>query len=168
MVILSVKKNGRVYTVERLRPGFTVLRVNRHTEVQSVKCIGPTGLYYDEIAKTVPSYAKNVCILGLAGGTIARRLRERGWQGTITGVENDETMIEIGNLYFDLNTVDEIICEDARNFCRYSGRLFDCVIDDLYVNSNQRVRVDCSMITKAGGLVIRNKWPDSGIETICT
>jgi len=167
MILFSVKKNGRTYTVEKITTDRTVLRINHRPEIQSMKNIGPTGLYYDEIADAVSKESQSVCILGLAGATIARRLKETGYQGKITGVESDETMIEIAAKYFDLDSVHEIILQDARKFCRFTKRKFDCVIVDLYINGSQKVKVSPERLVNKGGKIIYNNFPYQGIEVVC-
>jgi len=168
MVILRVEKRfGRTYIVQKIG-SQKVLRINNRTDqIQSISGEGGTGLYYDEMADVVPKTAKEVLILGLGGGTVARRLREEGYQGRIIGVENDPVVIELSYLYFDYQFVDEVIEADAKKFCRFSEDLFDCVIDDVYVNSEQKVHVDAGRIVRRGGLLISNNFPQKGISVVC-
>lgn len=165
------KKGGRFYAVER-KGDATYLRINRRMECQSVKGDGPTGLYYDDIAARIMQDTPprdTVCILGLGGATIARRLRELGYLGHITGVENDEVMLRLGIEYFDLWAVDEIVRADARGYCLHKKVKFDVVINDLYVDSNKQVKVYEDMICKKWGLIITNNFPLPGITTrVCT
>jgi len=161
------RRNGKTYLVQRIGKNL-VLRINNRTdEIQSITGEGPTGMYYDDMADAVPKNAKEVIILGLGGGTVARRLRELGYKNRIIGVENDPVVIEFGILYFDYEYVDDIIEADAVKYCRFSEEIFDCVIDDVYVNSSQRVNVSASNILRPGGTLIRNKFPEKGIEIVC-
>jgi len=169
MIIRAEKRNGRTYIVQRTQQGV-VLRINNRTDqIQSIKNVGPTGYYYDDIAEAVPKDAESVCILGIGGGTAARRLREIGYQGKIIGVDSDEFVLELAALYFDLDCVNEVICMDAREFCRFHEYKYDCVVDDVFVNSEQKVKVWAENIVKHGGTLISNNFPQSGVTVrVCT
>jgi len=166
MIIRAEKRAGKTYIVERTVKG-TVLKINNRNEIQSIKTQGETGYYYDEIAGLVTNKQWTVCILGAGGGTVARVLKDFGHRGCITGIEIDPFVIELGFLYFDAEKYDELIECDAKFFCRYTERMFDVVVDDVYVNSDQKVRVWAERIVRPGGLLITNEFPGVTAK-VCT
>ncbi|HKC05029.1 MAG TPA: methyltransferase domain-containing protein [Patescibacteria group bacterium] len=73
---------------------------------------------------------RNVLILGLGGGTVAKLIRKNWPQAKITGVDIDPLMIELGKKYLGLDEHDiEIKIQDAEKVI--PGK-FDLVIVDLY------------------------------------
>jgi len=72
---------------------------------------------------------KDVLILGLGGGTVAK-LIYKNWPSTkITGIDIDPVIIELGKKYLDLNDGIDIKIQDA--YKPIPGK-FDLVIVDLY------------------------------------
>ena len=75
------------------------------------------------------SEIRNVLILGLGGGTVAKLIRKY-WPGAkITGVDIDPIIVELGRKYLNLDGDIEIKIQDAAKFV--PGR-YDLVIVDLY------------------------------------
>jgi len=168
-VLFAAKHNGRHYQIEQAGTR-RLLRINHRSETQSIGGWGPTFEYYDDMAAAViASDQATLCLLGMGGATIARRLREMGWRGEITGVENDEFLLSLGVKWFDADKyVDEIVLADARRFCSASGRKFGVVIDDVFVDSNKRVKPAARRIVRHGGTLIENNFPQKGITvTVC-
>lgn len=95
-----------------------------------------TGYSWDAITaacmlrSTDPS---SVLLLGLAGGTVVRQLRALLPHSTITAVEIDEEVVDLGRRHMELGRFDaEIVIGDAYEFLKSSHRTFDVVIDDVY------------------------------------
>jgi len=166
MYLFVEKKNGRHYGVIK-KGAYVFLQINHRQETQSVSGTGPTGLYYDEMAAIVQGFAAgkpvSVCVLGAGGGTVARRIRELDVAGTIVGIESDRTIIQLGFEFFDLWAFDEVIQADARKFCRFSERIFDVVIDDVFIDSNKKVKVEAESILRKGGILVQNNFPLQGV-----
>jgi len=160
--ILSVTRvGGRKYVVAR-GSKYDFIRINDAQGVESVSGIGPTGLYYDEVAALIPlGRDVRILVLGLGGGTVARRYRELGGQGDIFGVDNDPEMVRLGLEFFRLGEWNvKIICPmSAQRFIREAqsvGLKYDVVFDDLYVDGRDRVGVDARSLVALGGLYVRN------------
>ena len=75
---------------------------------------------------------KDVLILGLGGGTVAKLVRKIWPDAKITGIEIDPIMVSLGKKYLDLDkyNVDIKIC-DANNYSLITNR-YDLVIVDTY------------------------------------
>jgi len=72
---------------------------------------------------------KNVLILGLGGGTVAKLIHKNYPDVKITGVEIDPVMVELGKKYLDLSDVKIVI----GNALKYKIGKFDLVIVDTYL-----------------------------------
>ncbi len=71
---------------------------------------------------------KDVLILGLGGGTVAKIIRKHWPEVKITGVDIDPVMIELGKKYLDLKA-DKIKIQDAYSF---DSSDYDLVVVDVY------------------------------------
>lgn len=79
--------------------------------------------------------AKNILLLGVAGGSVIQTLvNDFNFKGKITGVDIDEEIIEIGRLYFDLDTFEnlEIIISDAEVFVKNNADKYELIIIDIF------------------------------------
>jgi spermidine synthase len=77
---------------------------------------------------------QNCLILGLGGGTLAKLLRKKYPNATITGVEIDPIMIELGKKYLSLDKYNiDIKIEDTNKF--KFGK-YDLVVVDMYSGDN--------------------------------
>jgi SAM-dependent methyltransferase len=164
--------NGRFYRVME-GPSFErYLRVGHSQTVQSIGGYGPTGHYYDHIADACGNNPSSVLICGLAGGTVARLLRERGYKGKIYGVDNDPTMVSLGRAWFNLDRyVNSVIVMDAERYLRTVAVTFGCVILDLYVDAvdcrhtPDVLRLGLSVVEPGGNLII-NDWSQEEGNTV--
>jgi spermidine synthase len=78
---------------------------------------------------------ETVLILGVAGGSVIKTLvDEIKFKGKITGVEIDESVIEIANQYFQLNEIKnlEIVIDDAFEFVLKTKVKYDLIIIDIF------------------------------------
>lgn len=78
---------------------------------------------------------ENILVLGVAGGSVIKTLvDEIKFDGKITGVEIDTTIIEIANEYFKLNSYQnlEIIIDDAFEFVLKTKDKYDLIIIDVF------------------------------------
>lgn len=80
---------------------------------------------------------KNVLVLGLSGGTAARLATEKWPRATITGIEIDPLMIDLGKKHFGLSELSQLetVNEDAFAWLPSldKNRQFDLVLVDLYL-----------------------------------
>lgn len=78
---------------------------------------------------------KNILLLGVAGGSVIQTLvQDFNFKGKITGIEIDEEIIEIGQLYFDLDTFKnlKIIISDAEVFVKNNADKYELIIIDIF------------------------------------
>ncbi len=75
----------------------------------------------------------NVCLIGLAAGTISKQYTAFYGDVTIDGVELDPAIIDIGREYFAMNEPNlNAIAADGRYFLQTSDKQYDVVIIDAY------------------------------------
>jgi predicted membrane-bound spermidine synthase len=117
------------------------LFLNEGVGIHSVKCLDPStptrgywayasaaALYRDD-----PESTRDVCIIGLAGGTMAGQILERFPNARIDGVEIDERIVEVGRKYFDND--DKRITPfimDGRTFLTAYNKQYDFILVDAY------------------------------------
>lgn len=77
----------------------------------------------------------HILVLGVAGGSVIKTLvNEINFEGKITGVEIDNSVITIANEYFHLDQIKnlEIIIDDAFEFVLKTKKKYDVVIIDVF------------------------------------
>ena len=75
----------------------------------------------------------SVCILGLAGGTVALQYIKVYGQANIVGVELDPQVAAIAEQYFNLSDPRlRVVTSDARAFLQHTPQLFDVILIDAY------------------------------------
>jgi len=156
---------GRKYTVLQ-DSKKRYLSINGTATTQSIGGTGSSGSYYDDVASAIVKHGcSSVLILGLAGGTIARRIKETARYSTVIyGVDNDEIMVDIGIRFFDLQKyTDQIYIEDARDYVLgCMGRVsFDAVVVDCFADGTRQVHIPAARaLVSPGGLYIVNNFRD--------
>ena len=78
---------------------------------------------------------EKILVLGVAGGSVIKTLvDEIKFNGEITGVEIDQTMIEVVNKYFKLNEIYnlKIVIDDAFEFVLKTKETYDLIIIDIF------------------------------------
>ncbi|WP_396137576.1 spermidine synthase [Flavobacterium sp.] len=78
---------------------------------------------------------ESILVLGVAGGSVIETLKkEVKFNGKITGVEIDATVVDIANKYFGLNKYDnlEIVIDDAFEFVLKTKDTYDLIIIDVF------------------------------------
>lgn len=81
---------------------------------------------------------ENVLLLGVAGGSVIKTLvYEIKYKGKITGIEIDETVLNMANQYFELNKIPnlEIVVDDAFEFVLKTKKTYDLIIIDIFQDS---------------------------------
>ena len=79
---------------------------------------------------------RDILILGLGGGTLAKLLRKKYPNAKMTGVEIDSIIIELGKKYLDLDKYDvDIKIADVNNYS-LNPNLYSLVIVDMYSGDN--------------------------------
>ncbi len=76
---------------------------------------------------------KEVLILGLGGGTVAKLLRKKYPETKITGIDIDPTIVELGKKYLGLDQIKiDIKINDAQKELKSTKKKYDLIIVDLY------------------------------------
>ena len=89
----------------------------------------------NHIGKERVTLFKNILLLGVAGGSVIKTLRNEYQNiGKITGVELDEKAITLANQYFGLNKIKnlEIIINDASEYIKKTSEKYDLIIIDIF------------------------------------
>lgn len=86
------------------------------------------------IANQRPEAIKEVCIIGLAGGTVAQRMTQLyGPQVQIDGVEIDPKIVDVARRFFNLNAPNvHVIVQDGRYYLRATEKRYDVIGVDAY------------------------------------
>ena len=91
------------------------------------------------LKKEKPEVKKSL-IVGLGGGSIAKLIRSNWPDSKITGVDIDETIVNLGKKYLKLdNSNVEVEIEDAEKFIKKlikDNKTFDLICFDTYVGEN--------------------------------
>ncbi len=77
----------------------------------------------------------HILVLGVAGGSVIKTLREEvRHSGKITGVEIDTEIIEMANHYFGLDRISnfELVIDDAFEFVLKTKEHYDLIIIDIF------------------------------------
>lgn len=105
-----------------------------------------TGVVWWALASPVlllppPRRRRRVLLLGLAAGSVGRAVRALDPLAEIVGVELDRRVIRLARRHFGLDRLDiELVLGDALAFLRRERRLFDVVVEDLFVGPSRSVR----------------------------
>jgi spermidine synthase len=106
-----------------------------------------------------------VCIIGLAGGTVARQFTHVYGSIPIDGVELDPAVVEAGRKYFAMTEPNlHVYTEDGRAFLSTTQRQYDVVAVDAY----QHLYVPFHLSTKEFFTLIRSRLSPNGVLVINT
>jgi spermidine synthase len=112
----------------------------------------------------------NVLILGFGAGGVAKIISKYRKDCIIDGVEIDSRVIELGEKYFNLNSLKNVTvhCTGALQFLKNSEKRFDLVVIDVYLDKDVPEEIETEQFLQlvinalnAGGLVIFNKFINS-------
>jgi len=117
------------------------LYLNEGVGVHSVKCLDPEievrGIWHYMAAAPLfspePEAVEDVLIIGLAGGTIARKMAAAFPGVQVDGVEIDGDVVDVGRRYFD-NGMDGLTAYtmDGRIFLEHTDQTYDVILMDAY------------------------------------
>ncbi len=109
----------------------------------------------------------SVLLLGLGAGSVPAIFRnEYGGEKSVTGIESDQKVLEIGRRFFGLNEYKnlEIIHADACEFIHSCEKKFDLVIVDLFIDDKvpacaetEEFFIHLMKVAAPGGLVLYNR-----------
>ena len=84
----------------------------------------------------LPTWPKNVLVLGVAGGTAIHQLCKMHSLEQIVGIELDPTHVQLAKDYFQLDyKMLALVQADARNWLETCHDKFDYIIDDVFIHS---------------------------------
>jgi spermidine synthase len=110
-----------------------------------------------------PQHLHHVCIIGLAGGTIARQFTAVYNSVPIDGVELDPAVVGIGQKYFGMTEPNlHVSTEDGRTFLSTTQKQYDLVAVDAY----QQLYIPFHLATKEFFTLIRSHLSPSGVVAI--
>ncbi|MDP5097303.1 MAG: spermidine synthase [Flavobacterium sp.] len=78
---------------------------------------------------------ESILVLGVAGGSVIETLKkEIKFEGKITGVVIDATVVDLANKYFGLNKYDnvEIVIDDAFEYVLKTKEKYDLIVIDIF------------------------------------
>jgi spermidine synthase len=76
---------------------------------------------------------RRACVIGLAGGTVARQATAVYGPIPIDGVEIDPAIIRVGREFFDMNQPNlSVAAADGRFYLEHSDRQYDLIVIDAY------------------------------------
>lgn len=126
---------GEISIVERGGSRFLLIDGAIHTEIDR-KTYEPLSAYVDviDIAKSFFLKPGEALLIGLGGGSIARRFHESGWK--VDAVEIDPYVIETARSYFGF-TGDQarVYTMDGRRFLNTCKKKYDIIILDAFGSS---------------------------------
>lgn len=95
---------------------------------------GLKSIGYDSIRQM-----NHILVLGVAGGSVVKTLvNEIKFEGKITGVEIDSSIIALANEYFQLDEIPnlEIVVDDAFEFVLKTKETYNLIIIDIFQDTN--------------------------------
>ena len=123
-----------------------------------------TGVVWWALASPVllvPRPRPSVLLLGLAAGSVARALRSLAPEAEIVGVEYDEGVLHAAREHFGLDSLRlEVIVGDALAHLRRERRLFDVVVEDLFVGPARTVHKPDWLVAEGYPLIRQRLRPD--------
>ncbi len=116
-----------------------------------------------------------VLLCGLAGGLLANRLFEKGFED-VDAVELDPRMKELALRYFDMSPRTDVHIDDARHFIKTTEKKYDMVIFDLSIAETPPIHLYTKkafqevrgILEKDGGFIIHydNRWKGKGAKAL--
>jgi spermidine synthase len=157
--------NGRIEVVSSLAWG-KYIRVGGITQSGGV-----VEKIWRSVFKKIKGDFKEILILGLGGGSVAKVLRGRFKKARITGVEIDPLMVNFGKKYLGLdNSKVKIEVEDAKKWLLENKKKFDLIIVDIYQGKTYPPFFESDLFLKflkshlvVGGIVVFNRLYSSDL-----
>ena len=104
---------------------------NPHARVELEEERYFTYIYcFTELLNNLPKENRNVLLLGLGGGSIAKNLTENGFNVEVC--ELDKRIEYVARNYFELPKTVKVTIDDARHFVKGSTKKYDAIIFDTF------------------------------------
>jgi spermidine synthase len=124
-----------------------------------------TGVVWWALASPVLLVSRprpRVLLLGLAAGSVARALRALAPSAEIVGVEFDAAVLRAAREHFGLDELQvEVVQADALDHLRRERRLFDLIVEDLFLGPSRTVHKP-EWLTGEGYTLIRERLAPAG------
>lgn len=123
-----------------------------------------TGSVWDALALPLlllpPARRRNVLVLGLGGGSVARVLRALAPDAEIVGVEMSHEVLAAARRWLDLDALGvDVVVGDAQAYLKRARRRFDLVVEDVFVGRGRAVRKPGWLPAPGLGLAARRLAP---------
>jgi len=156
-----------------VNPGLEVVKIGKTTVLNSVHTNYSFGGLHRVFQKAFARVnlkersVKSVLILGFGAGSVASIIREElSIDCSITGIENDPAVLQLGRKYFNIDRFSrlDILEMDALSFLMKNDYEYDLIIVDVYVDF--KVPDSCQTMEfinhlddhlNPGGMVLFNK-----------
>jgi spermidine synthase len=80
-----------------------------------------------------PAQVRRICVIGLAGGTVARQATAAYGPIPIDGIEIDPAIVEVGRAFFDMNQPNlNVFVTDGRFYLENTEHQYDLIVIDAY------------------------------------
>lgn len=113
-----------------------------------------------------PSEMTSLCIIGLAGGTVAKQHSAVYGDIAIDGVEIDPEIIRMGQEYFAIDDASEpnlhIFAQDGRWYLDNTGRMYDMIAIDAY----RQPYIPFHLTTREFFISVRDHLSERGVAAI--
>lgn len=138
------KRRGKPRVEVRVTRRGCALRVDGTFASWYTPGLPVTGSVWDALAVPIlalpPGRRRNVLVLGLGGGSVARVLRAVAPRLRIVGVETNREVLQAARRWFDLDELGvEVVEADAVAHLSRSRRRYDLVIEDIFVGRGRGV-----------------------------
>ncbi len=162
--------------VTQLPGGTRELLLNEGEAIHSIYYPNPnqvlTGWYWDYFLAAPyfnPGFTAQqlhrVCIIGLAGGTIAHQYTKVYGPVPIDGVEIDPAIVDVGRKYFGMNEPNlHVYEEDGRAFLETTHRQYDLVAIDAF----QQPYIPFQLTTREFFTLVRSHLSSTGVVALNT
>jgi predicted membrane-bound spermidine synthase len=126
-----------------------------------------TGSVWDALAAPLlalpPARRRNVLVLGLAGGSVARVVRALAPEARIVGVEWSGEVLRAARRWLELDALRvEVVQADARVYLQRARRKYDLVIEDLFIGQGRAVRKP-DWLPEPGLAAVRRRLAPGGL-----
>jgi hypothetical protein len=109
------------------------------------------------------NWLRNVLIVGLGSGTVAKQLTQAYGPLPIDGVEIDPAIVELGRRYFDMNEPNlSVHVTDGRAFLGSGARRYDWVVIDAYQGSD----IPFHLVTREFFETVREHMSPGGVLSV--
>ncbi len=158
----------RARVVDTVLPNFGPLRILfLDSDSHSVKSQKPNSDYYAElypVFKIITPNLRDIMMIGAGGYTMPELFKQAYPQTNISVLELDQSLIDIGQKYFGLDTKQiKTIVGDARPTLARDSKKYDLIFGDAY---NSYISVPWYLLTKEWTETVRKHLNTNGVYAV--